>query len=151
MGWRHDLGTAWRRGPRTIADVLIASWELAIANRAFRHLPPGRLALLSQAAEAADQDLSPQQRAVIERVAFAVPVMGLRVPWRSDCVVQALAARRWLARYRIAAALRIGVRKDGPSIAAHAWLTAGGRVVTGGDISDYAELPPARIRPGLFA
>ena len=77
--------------------------------------------------------------------------MGLRVPWRSDCVVQALAARRWLARGGVGSTVCVGVRKDEQGFQAHAWLKAAGRVVTGGDISSYAELPPSRLPEELFA
>jgi hypothetical protein len=87
--------------------------------------------------------LSPQQIALIERVSYAVPVMGSRVPWRSDCLIQALAARRWLARASISSDVCIGVRKNEEGFQAHAWLKVGERIVTGGDTSSYAELPPA--------
>ena len=80
-----------------------------------------------------------------------VAIMGLRVPWRSDCVVQALAARRWLARGGVDSDVCIGVRNDAQGFQAHAWLKVGERIVTGGDVSSYAELPPARLHRDLFA
>jgi hypothetical protein len=98
---------------------------------------------------AARQSLSERQRALVERVAYTLPVMGLRTPWRSDCLVQALAGRHWLARAGIAADIRLGVRTEA-DFGAHAWLKVGERVVTGGDVSTYAELPPARVRRELF-
>jgi hypothetical protein len=150
VGLAHDIGTAWRRGPGVWRDVAIATWQLALANAAFRHTPPDKLPLLPPAG-AAGEALTGRQQALVERVAYAVPIMGLRVPWRSDCVVQALAARRWLARGDIAARICIGVRKDEQGFAAHAWLKVGERIVTGGDVSSYAELPPSRIDRGLFA
>ena len=150
MGLAHDIVTAGRRGPGVWRDVAIASWELALANVAFRRTPPGELSLLDRAAEAG-VPLSSAQHKLVERVAYAVPIMGLRVPWRSDCVVQALAARRWLARGGVGSSLCIGVRKDEQGFQAHAWLKVGDRVVTGGDISTYAELPPSRMARELFA
>ena len=150
MALRNDIGTAWRRGPRVWRDVALATWELARASITFRHAPPGVLPLLPRAG-AAGETLTARQRALVDRVAYAVPIMGLRVPWRSDCVVQALAARRWLARGGVAARICIGVRKDEQGFAAHAWLRVGERIVTGGDVSAYAELPPSRIDRGLFA
>jgi len=71
--------------------------------------------------------------------------MAIRVPWRSDCLIQALAARRWLARAAAPSDVCIGVRKDEQGFQAHAWLKVGERIVTGGDISSYAELPAAQI------
>jgi hypothetical protein len=146
----HDIGTAWRRGPGVWRDVLIATWELARANVAFRRTPSGELPLLANDA-GQNQALSAPQQSLLERVAYAVPIMGLRVPWRADCVVQALAARRWLARGGIVSSLCIGVRNDEQGFHAHAWLKVGDRIVTGGDISNYAELPPSRMHRGLFA
>ena len=134
-GLAQDIRTAWRRGPGAWRDVAIASWELALANVAFRRTPPGELPLLRRA----------------QRVAYMVPIMGERMPWRSDCVVQALAARRWLARGGIASNVCIGVRKDARDLQAHAWLKVGERIVTGGDVSTYAELPPSRLHRSLFA
>jgi hypothetical protein len=152
LGLGHDIGTAWRRGPGVWRDIAIASWELALANWEFRRTPWGELALLLAAdMTEGSKALTALQRSLVERVAYAVPIMGLRVPWRSDCVVQALAARRWLARRKIASSICIGVRKDEQGFQAHAWLRVGDRIVTGGDISSYSELPPSRVPQGLFA
>jgi len=150
LGLGHDIGTAWRRGPGLWRDVAIAVWELALANRAFRRTPPGELPLLPRR-EAETGTLTARQQQLVERVAYAMPVMGLRVPWRSDCVVQALAARRWLARGGIGSNVHVGVRNDEHGFQAHAWLRVGERIVTGGDISTYAELPASRLHEGLFA
>lgn len=149
MGLVHDLATAWRRGPGVWRDVAVASWDLALANRAFRRTPIDRLPVLTD--HAGREPLTAQQRALLDRVAYAVPIMGLRVPWRADCVVQALAARRWLARGGIGSTICIGVRKDAAGFQAHAWLKVGERIVTGGDVSTYTELPPSRVDRGLFA
>ena len=152
MGLGHDIVTAWQRGPGVWRDVAIAAWELALANRAFRRTPPGELPLLPCDRGAKGlAALTARQRSLVDRVAYAVPIMGLRVPWRSDCVVQALAARRWLARGDVGSSICIGVRNDEQGFQAHAWLKVGERIVTGGDVSAYAELPPSRIDRGLFA
>ena len=146
--WR-DLGTAWRRGPRVWGDLVRASWELAHANRRFRRLTPRELHVLDSGPDGPEQALSASQRALVERVAYALPVMGLRMPWRSDCLVQAVAARRWLASAGVAADICLGVVKDEADFRAHAWSKVGERIVTGGDVAEYAQLPPARGRPGL--
>ena len=73
--------------------------------------------------------------------------MGARVPWRSTCLVQALAARRWLARRGVASELVLGARKPGGAeLDAHAWLKAGERIVVGGDGQGYAPFTPPRAR-----
>lgn len=85
--------------------------------------------------------LSDEQARLVERVAYLIPRIAARVPWRSDCLVQALAAQRWLAGSKIASDIWIGVRKPDPGqFDAHAWLKAGGRVVTGGDVSGFTPL-----------
>jgi hypothetical protein len=145
----RDIALAVRRGPRIWGDLLVSTWELALANRALHRTPPGQLSLLPGAdPEHERAALSPQQSALLERVAYAVPSMGARVPWRSDCLVQALAARRWLARASVSSNVCIGVRKDMQGFQAHAWLKVGERIVTGGDTSSYAELPSAQLRRG---
>jgi len=85
--------------------------------------------------------LDPGQTAKVERVAFAIPRVAFYLPWRGDCLVQALAARRWLGHNGIATALHLGVHKDlSVNFEAHAWLTAGDKVVTGGTITEYIPL-----------
>ena len=45
------------------------------------------------------------------------------------CLPRALALQRMLARRGIVAALRIGVRKEAATLAAHAWVEVDGRAV----------------------
>jgi Transglutaminase-like superfamily len=84
----------------------------------------------------------PSHRAaqMINRVSWAIGVAGCRVPWRSDCLVKARAAQRWLAREGIPTQMFIGVRKDRGAFEAHAWLRHEGKTITGGDFSGYAPL-----------
>jgi hypothetical protein len=73
-----------------------------------------------------------------DRAAFFIPRMAKRVPWRSDCLVQALAGQAWLAAGGIASEIRVGVGKpDAHLFEAHAWLIAGGHVLLGGDVTRY--------------
>ena len=127
-----------RLGPWRWGDLLYATFELMLARLKLNHVSaisffrpvPGDTCNL------VETSLSPQQKRLIRRVAFAIPCMGARVPWRSDCLVQALAAQRWLGRAGILAKIDLGVRTiDG--VEAHAWLIAGGRIVTGGDIGPF--------------
>jgi len=85
--------------------------------------------------------IEPRQAALVERVAFVIPRVAARLPWLADCLVQALAAERWLGRHGVATTLTLGVPRDKPAdFEAHAWLSAGSRIVTGGDISGYVPL-----------
>ena len=85
--------------------------------------------------------LSDDQLRLISRVAFAVPIVAARVPWRADCLVQALAAQHWLWRKGIPTTLHVGVHKEIPAeFEAHAWLMQGGTIITGGDIKRFTPL-----------
>ena len=67
-----------------------------------------------------------------ERVTRRVRSISLasRYPYRwSWCLQSSLALRAWLARIGVFADLRIGVRKDGGDLQAHAWLEYGGEVL----------------------
>ena len=117
-------------------DLVRAVVELGLARLQLkRHRP--RLGAASQNAV----PLNDRQSALVDRVALVIPRVAARMPWRADCLVQAMAAQRWLSRARIATSLTLGVPKDRrPAFEAHAWLSAGSRIVTGGDVSDYIPL-----------
>ena len=110
--------------------LLRAAWELALARRQLGQVDARALTIDGKAA-ARRQDL--------DRVAFAIRAMAARVPWRSDCLIQALAAQHWLASRGIGSTIHLGVRPSEAPIDAHAWLKVGDRVVLGGDVAGYAE------------
>ena len=119
---------------RSRRDLAWAAIELAVARFRIRRVTAHELWAMRG-------DLAPDASPLIDRVAFAIPRVAARLPWRSDCLVQALAARRWLTRGGIATSLVLGVEKGEPaSFAAHAWLLAGDRIVTGGDIGGFHEM-----------
>ena len=130
-------------GPSGWRDCARAVFELALANRRLDATAARELLATPPASRSAGQSRAPSQAQadVIARVAFIVPRVGASLPWRSDCLVQALAARRWLAGHGIGSDICIGVRKpEDDEFGAHAWLKVGDQVVTGGDISSYAAL-----------
>ncbi len=63
------------------------------------------------------------------RHARAVDVAAGNVPFRARCLERSLALWRLLRRRRMAAELRIGVRKSERDLEAHAWVELAGRVV----------------------
>lgn len=69
------------------------------------------------------------------------------------CLTQALAARWLLARDGHASVLRLGVRRAGTGIEAHAWLELDGRVVLGGSdsVALYRSFEPAASTPAASA
>lgn len=62
-----------------------------------------------------------------------------RLPWTSTCLVRALAGRILLANRGLhGGRVRVGLRRDGDVLAAHAWLILGTTVLLGGDVAaDY--------------
>ena len=122
----------------TVAAVPRAAFELAVARLRLRSWTPRQLA---GSGNADGEALDKAAASLVQRVSLPIPRVAARLPWRADCLVQALAAERWLGRRGITSILHLGVNKNGPaSFAAHAWLEAGGRIVTGGDVAGYYEL-----------
>ena len=124
-------------GPQAWADLATAAAELALARLRLARLGPRDLAGSGPPAPAHAND---KRQRTIDRVAFAIPRAAARLPWRTTCLVQALAARRWLARQGIESDLKLGARlADQQQLDAHAWLEVDGRIVVGGDPGDYRE------------
>ena len=113
-----------------IDDIARAAIELGLARI--------RLGAIADGAAASSKVLSLEEEALVERIAHVLPRVAARVPWRADCLVQATAAKRWLGAAGIGSTVHFGVPKEKqPKFEAHAWLTVGTRVVTGGDVSGY--------------
>lgn len=116
----------------TAIDLVLAGWQLALARV--------RLARVD-AASLVNDGTAPADEDTVDRIAFAVRAMGARVPWRSDCLVQALAAQHWLAAKGIGSTIHLGVKPSGAPLDAHAWLKVGDRIILGGDVAGYSEFP----------
>jgi len=125
------FGKACRFSARQWADLIRACIELGRARIILYRTDPRSLVRIQ------DSDLIDVTSGLVDRVAFAIPAAGGVVPWRSDCLVQALAAQRWLAKAGIPTKLHLGVTKS-DGFLAHAWLTHGTRVITGGDVSQFS-------------
>ena len=119
------------------AAVLLGAARLAVLTVPFRWL------VAAKARESApDSPARPEecQRDTIGRVRWAVGAASRRTPWNSNCLAQALAARRMLGRRGIGSILHLGLRKgERGRLEAHAWLRCGDLPVTGGrGHEDYA-------------
>jgi len=137
----QDMGRALQLGPSGWHDLLRAMLELALARYRLGAQQPRQL--LQQARQFSQPRPSATLRdgVIAQRVAFAIPRVAARLPWRADCFIQAMAAQRWLQRKGIASALMIGTRKnEHGAFQAHAWLTCNEQIITGGDISGYVPL-----------
>jgi Transglutaminase-like superfamily len=69
-------------------------------------------------------------------IAWALRAVAARAPWKSTCLVQALAGAAMLKQRAIPVSLVLGVKKQGAGremLAAHAWLLSGTRCILGGE------------------
>lgn len=115
--------------------------ERRAAARALRYLVAARLlharlpasALIARLSAAPDGPrparLTGAER---ERMRRALAGMSRRLPWRSDCMIQSLAARMWLDALGVPCRFRLGAARGAEGLAAHAWVEVDGAVVTGG-------------------
>ena len=124
------------------------AWLTKYTTRALVELVRARITFASLEAKAIPQrnsraletalDNAVADQAILSRIAYVVPRLSDRLPWRSDCLIQAIAAQNWLSAIGVYSEIQIGVEnpKDG-EFGAHAWLICGESVITGGDISKY--------------
>lgn len=132
---RPWLGTilARRRDLGLVAEAAI--W-LSLAIVAIRLLPFRRLAERLAPRVCPRRGDGAIAAACAKKVGWAVDAAARRLPWRSVCFDQGIAAQRMLCRRGFAAELRYGVGKGDPdhpeSLTAHVWVTVGDLVVVGG-------------------
>lgn len=131
---------------RLVAKACYAAALLAAARVALRRITPQAVLTRNQQI-AALAALSSRATDPVEithccnEAAFFITRMAARVPWRSDCLVQALAGQQWLARAGIVSKIVIGTAKcDDGGLEAHAWLHQQRQIVMGGNISGYQRL-----------
>ena len=133
MRLRRTFKAVWRlswREWRLLAEAggcLVAA-RLAVWFVSFRRLATG---LGDKMAESPAEDTEAQRdRAAL--IGWAVEALGRRLPWMSQCLVQAVAATWMLQRRRIPSTLYFGLAKDtGGELQAHAWVRSGTQVLTG--------------------
>lgn len=69
----------------------------------------------------------------VKRIARTIRRTSRHTPWDSNCLAQALTAKRMLHRRRINCTLYLGLAKDDDGqLQAHAWLRSGSFILTGG-------------------
>ncbi|WP_184647950.1 lasso peptide biosynthesis B2 protein [Sphingopyxis sp. JAI128] len=75
------------------------------------------------------------------RVATSIRTASALVP-NPTCLVQALAAKILLGLRGYGSQIKVGVRLNGNSFGAHAWLISDGKIVLGGDSENVASFQP---------
>jgi hypothetical protein len=133
---------------RERTDLAQAVWGLLRADYLLTRRSSSQVELAISNAAPKPAVLTVPQSELIERVAWAMPRAASIVPWRSDCLRQAEAGRRWLGLHGIVSEIRLGACKDSAGTPEmHAWLMVADRVVTGGDISPFTPFDGSGAAP----
>ena len=135
--------------PWLVTFGLRGLWELLRARIAFARFQALEIPIRNKRAKDAAIAKPALPKASLARIAYVLPRISDRLPWRSDCLVQAIAGQNWLAAYHAASEIQIGVEHpDDGDFGAHAWLLHEGSIVTGGDIEKYdLILSDSRLNP----
>jgi hypothetical protein len=136
---------AMSRADRRFLAIAVLELAFARARHATQpvkhildHFEKGRSHLFDEAIdEAVKVDLV--------RLSWAISVASAHVPWRSDCLLQAMAAARWMRRINVRSDFFLGVGKDAHGrLTSHAWLRHGDLTITGGDYEEFQVILGAR-------
>lgn len=118
--------------------LLCACKELLVARLAFVAAPAS---ILKRVQFGNAQQTADQTTIDLVKMCWALRTAASFVPWRSDCLVAALAGQRWLAREGHGAEISIGVASAGEKgFSAHAWLTIDGVILTGETQKEYTPI-----------
>ena len=144
----HRIRRAAQLTPSDWRYLATASAELLAARVRLSTVPPETILqeLQDQSPPLQREHLSHPASIDVERVSWAITLAARYVPWRSDCLIQVMAADRWLRRHDVYADFHLGVAKDvNGGLKAHAWLRYGDLTVTGGRYDEFDTLiePPA--------
>ena len=153
MNLRSDLRTARRTSGKEWQLLAEAGGLLVVARLAVWFVPFRRLATLlgDEMAESPAADTEEQRAAAIP-IGWAVRTLGRRLPWMSQCLVQAVAATWMLRRRRIPSTLYFGLAIDKDThgqLKAHAWVRCGARVLTGAKGHHDFKVVATFAEPGL--
>ncbi len=103
--------------------------RLAVLTLPFRWIAP----YMGQTQAVSPVDDASVDEEQVKRVARAIRWTSRHTPWDSNCLAQALTAKRMLHRRRINCTLYLGLAKDqDDQLEAHAWLRSGAFILTGG-------------------
>ena len=117
--------------PRQQAYLLTAVRHLAWARLEFGRRPAGEF--LARLQDRPRDGTRKGSRFDVALASWAIGAAASGVPWRSDCLIQSMAADRWLRHNGIVADFRLGVTSSANgSILGHAWIELDGVVLTGG-------------------
>jgi hypothetical protein len=133
MNLRNDFRTARRTSAKEWRLLVEAAVLLGVARLAVWFVPFRRLAahLGDEMVESPAVDTE-ELRAAALPIGWAVRTLGRRLPWMSQCLVQAVAVTWMLQRRRLPSTLYFGLAKDDDgTLKAHAWVRSGEKILTG--------------------
>lgn len=127
--------------------LAISTKELAGAR--LRHISVAPVDIIKglQRPSGLPNDEAPTSTLDLKRMSWAIGAAASRLPWRSDCLIQVLAADRWMRRHGLQGEFYLGVRKDAQgNLVSHAWMQCGEIVVPNGETGSFQVLigPQAR-------
>ena len=95
------------------------------------------LKLMPKATKGGSKEIAADKKATALLVVKVINGLETRTPWKSTCLVKALATHRMLQRRLINDKIHIGVApKDNNLFEAHAWLSVGTEIILGGENQD---------------
>ena len=130
------------------STMWLARARLAVLLLPFRYV--ARHMGEAQGFTTADPMLPGGHRRLATRVGWAVGVSSRRTPWKTPCLVEAIAAQRMLTRRHLPSVLHLGLTKEGGTMTAHAWLQCGELMLTGGGpVPEYTPVASFVNRAGV--
>jgi hypothetical protein len=125
---------------RRLARFLrLEAWERRVLLRALVLLPMSTVRIrrlgLSRALPAAEPSVrlrmppGASPAATADRIAALVRIAARHAPFKASCLPVSLTLQRLLRERGIGAEIRLGVRKSGRRLEAHAWVERDGRVL----------------------
>lgn len=147
----NKIRRARQLSPSEWAALADAAMALLRARIRFARVPVQQLIGDLKARSAAQPGVDPMHLAdplQLTRLSWAIGVAAAQVPWRSDCLIQVIAADQMLRRRGHTADFCLGLRKsEMGNLTAHAWLQCGDVVVTGGAVDGLSViLGPTRLK-----
>ncbi len=146
MAWLLLLPAADRRLlAHAFAELLVV--EVVLRVRGFRRLLETAQETMTSPREA----IQPEDIARARRYADWLQIASRHHFVRGQCLHRSLVLHRWLRREGLPSELRIGVRKEGRELKAHAWVELGGQVVTDPPAAIAAFMPLPQFSRGASA
>ena len=128
------------RGERRLlvrATILTALVQLALGR-----VPFSTLRRLVTRGRHHDNGSREDDRGLADQVVWAVTAASRRVPGQATCLSRALTVHALLHRRGCPSRLHIGVVRSQGTLAAHAWVESGGRILIGGTESEIGRFTP---------